>query len=142
MLARLTNSRLALLHVVRPPAITTDYGPYLQAVVQFTTESERSAKHDLARLKTKLKKEKIEVETFLRSGNPVAVIVDEAEKLSASHIIIGSHGHTALFDLLVGSTTSAVIKKTPCPVVVVPMHLSDKASNKRKAKQPAGSAGS
>jgi nucleotide-binding universal stress UspA family protein len=33
---------------------------------------------------------------------------------------MGSHGHTALYDLIAGSTTTRVLKGAPCPVVVVP----------------------
>jgi nucleotide-binding universal stress UspA family protein len=33
---------------------------------------------------------------------------------------MGSHGHTAFYDLLVGSTTQGVLKKAPCPVLIVP----------------------
>jgi nucleotide-binding universal stress UspA family protein len=33
---------------------------------------------------------------------------------------MGSHGHGALYNLLVGGTASGVIQKSPCPVVIVP----------------------
>jgi nucleotide-binding universal stress UspA family protein len=32
---------------------------------------------------------------------------------------MGSHGHTALHDAFVGSTTGRVLKHAPCPVVIV-----------------------
>jgi len=34
--------------------------------------------------------------------------------------VMGSHGHTALYDLLLGSTTHGVLFRAPCPVVIVP----------------------
>jgi nucleotide-binding universal stress UspA family protein len=33
---------------------------------------------------------------------------------------MGSHGHTAFYDLLVGSTTHGVLMRANCPVVIVP----------------------
>jgi nucleotide-binding universal stress UspA family protein len=54
------------------------------------------------------------------SGVPAQVILEQAQKLSADHIVMGSHGHTALYDLIAGSTTTRVLKGAPCPVVVVP----------------------
>jgi nucleotide-binding universal stress UspA family protein len=34
--------------------------------------------------------------------------------------VMGSHGHTALYDLLVGSTTHGVLMRAICPVVIIP----------------------
>jgi nucleotide-binding universal stress UspA family protein len=33
---------------------------------------------------------------------------------------MGSHGHNAFYDLLVGTTTHGVLRKATCPVVIVP----------------------
>jgi len=30
---------------------------------------------------------------------------------------MGTHGHGAIYDLLVGSTTHGVLEKAPCPVL-------------------------
>ena len=46
--------------------------------------------------------------------------IEQAERLTADYIVIGSHGHTAFYDLLVGSTASGVLKSASCPVVIVP----------------------
>jgi nucleotide-binding universal stress UspA family protein len=46
--------------------------------------------------------------------------VETAERLRASYIVMGSHGHTAFFDLLVGSNTHGVLRRSSCPVLVVP----------------------
>jgi len=62
----------------------------------------------------------VPVKTRLVDGYAAGNIVEQAGELQASYIVLGSHGHTAFYDLLVGSTTHAVLKKAPCPVVVVP----------------------
>jgi nucleotide-binding universal stress UspA family protein len=46
--------------------------------------------------------------------------------------VMGSHGHTALYDLLVGSTTHGVLMRAQCPVVIVP---SAKQKKPAKTKQ-------
>jgi nucleotide-binding universal stress UspA family protein len=53
-------------------------------------------------------------------GPPIPHILAEAERTDADYIIMGSHGHTALYDLLVGSTTHGILRKARCPVVVIP----------------------
>jgi nucleotide-binding universal stress UspA family protein len=127
-LARLTQSRIAFLHVVQPPPIiVTDYGPMADNVVQFTIAAEKDAARHLASLKKKMTVAGLATETILRTGYPVYHIVELAKKLAASYIVIGSHGHTAFYDLLIGSTTSGVLKRAPCPVIVIPMHKKKKA---------------
>ena len=53
-------------------------------------------------------------------GPIVEKILHEAGEQQADMIVIGSHGHGALYDLLVGTVTQGVIKSATCPVVVVP----------------------
>ena len=66
------------------------------------------------------------------SGSPIFRIAEEAKALKADYIVIGSHGHGAFYDLLVGSTTSGVLKKASCAVVVVPVPRSKKAGKARR----------
>jgi nucleotide-binding universal stress UspA family protein len=42
-----------------------------------------------------------------------------ARELDAPGIVVGAHGHGVLSELLLGSTSRAVLKRAPCPVVVV-----------------------
>jgi len=36
--------------------------------------------------------------------------------------VVGSHGHGAFYDLLVGSTTHGLLLRASCPVLIVPAH--------------------
>ena len=49
-----------------------------------------------------------------------ALILAQAKIEDADYIVMGSHGHTALYDLLVGSTTHGVLMRAGCPVVITP----------------------
>ena len=44
-------------------------------------------------------------------GEPVSMILEQAGKLSADYIVMGSHGHTALHDVIVGSVCAGVLKQ-------------------------------
>lgn len=57
---------------------------------------------------------------LLVQGPTVATILEQAERLAAHAIVVGSHGHGALFDLVVGSVSAGVIRKARVPVLVVP----------------------
>jgi nucleotide-binding universal stress UspA family protein len=124
-LARLMGGRLVLLHVVPPPpALMNDYyafdtGHLAQAVAAVEKDAARRlaalARRCAARCPTK---------AVRVSGQPVAGILAQATATKAAYIVLGSHGHGAVFDLLVGSTTHGVLRKARCPVLVVPMNRS------------------
>ena len=62
----------------------------------------------------------VQVETMHRVGPVVSVILAEAEKRAADLIVLGSHGHGAIYNLLLGSVAEGVIRSSKIPVVVVP----------------------
>lgn len=61
-----------------------------------------------------------EVTPLLVQGPIVETVGEESAKLHASLIVVGSHGHGATYDLLVGSISSGIIKHSTIPVLVVP----------------------
>lgn len=62
----------------------------------------------------------LQVETLHEWGPVVACILDKAAKYGAGLVVVGSHGHGALYNLLVGSVAEGVIRHSSVPVVVVP----------------------
>jgi nucleotide-binding universal stress UspA family protein len=65
----------------------------------------------------------VAVTPLMVQGPTVQKILEEAGRLNASLIIMGTHGHGALYQTLVGSVSSGVLRKTPCPVVMVPANV-------------------
>ncbi len=58
---------------------------------------------------------------LLVRGGPVEAILAEAVKLNADMIVVGSHGHTALYRALMGSVSQGVLRDTPVPLLVIPI---------------------
>ena len=71
---------------------------------------------------TELRKAGVSATPLLVQGPVAATILKEADKLKADMIIVGSHGHGTIYDLLVGSTSEGILRKAKCPVLVVPTH--------------------
>ena len=130
-LALSQNARIVLVNIIQPPIITAEYAPYLENIAEIISLSERSVAKQLARLEMQLKDEGVMAETLMFNGDPVKIILDQAREQEADYIVMGSHGHTAFYDLLVGSTTHGVMLKAPCPVLVVPAQKKKPAKAKK-----------
>jgi nucleotide-binding universal stress UspA family protein len=130
-LAKALDGRIILLHVVQPPIVTSDYGLAMENVQEILAVSEKAAGRQLAHLSDQMKAKGAETRIVQINGTAVTGILDSATKLNADYVVMGSHGHTALYDLLVGSTTHGVLKRAPCPVLIVPPSKK-KGSKKRR----------
>ena len=53
------------------------------------------------------------------AGNPDDAIVHYAQEHGADLIVMGSHGHTGLRHLLMGSVAESVLRQAPCPILMV-----------------------
>ena len=133
-LARALEARVVLLAVVQPPVVVTEYAVMIDNIAELTAAGEKNAARQLEALEEKVKSEFVSVESVQVVGAPVANIIDQAEKFEANYIVMGSHGHTAFYDLLVGSTTHGVLMRAKCPVVIVPS-AQEKSSVKRKIER-------
>ena len=56
---------------------------------------------------------------LIKPGIPAEVIVDTAQELNCDLIVMGTHGHSALADVLIGSTAKWVVRNSPIPVLVI-----------------------
>lgn len=58
-------------------------------------------------------------EVVVKRGNPVDVILAQAEESNCDLIVMGTHGRTGLSRLLMGSVAEAVVRTASCPVVTI-----------------------
>ncbi|WP_414660107.1 universal stress protein [Horticoccus sp. 23ND18S-11] len=134
-LARALDGRVVLLNVTAPVIIAADYTAFIESIAEITDLTAKAAAKELAKIEDRLENEFTHAESIQLTGAAVPAIIDQATKLEADYIVIGSHGHTAFFDLLVGSTASGVLKRAPCPVVVVPAPRKTPAKPAKKKKK-------
>ena len=130
MFAKAIKSRVVLLHVRSGDSLVTNIAmeqipmtPSSFAVDGIIVHGETPAKvqKQLDELKSRFAGMPFEVATRQKiDGLPVELILQTCEEEAADLIIIGSHGHGAVYNLLVGSVTAGVLKSAKCPVLVVP----------------------
>jgi nucleotide-binding universal stress UspA family protein len=119
-LARALGAEVFLLHVAppEPEFITYEPGPpsVREAVAQEISDRHRK----LHAIDRDLEKLGIRVTSLVIQGYTVEKILQEIDRLRIDLVVMGSHGHGALHHLLLGSVSEGVLRKTPCPVLIVP----------------------
>ena len=114
------NREIYLLYVAEPDPSFVGYeaGPE-EVRHEVAVEFKREHEH-LQSMAERLREAGHEVTALMVQGPTVQTILEQAEKLEAEVIVVGSHGHGKLFDVVVGSVSAGVIRKSPVPVLVVP----------------------
>jgi nucleotide-binding universal stress UspA family protein len=119
-LAEKFGAELYLLHVVQdltvflPEAVETAPAvalPVDQFLAAARTAMERSARDSSLK--------DLPVHQEVRVGTPFYEIVRFAREGKMDLIVMGTHGHTGLVHVLLGSVTEKVVRKAPCPVLTV-----------------------
>jgi len=93
--------------------------PGLDPMPQPIGETE-DQKSKLARWQKEIAQDGIKVSLHEPTGAVADEILDEAAALEADFIVMGTHGHGAMYHLLVGSATKGVLKHANRPVLLVP----------------------
>jgi len=115
--ARQFNAGIILLNVLQSHYVAGEFG-----VVDFPTletELKRSSQKQLTVLATKAARNQVPVKLVVRTGSPVAEIINVAGELNTDLIVLATHGHTGLKHVLLGSVAENVVRRAPCPVLVV-----------------------
>jgi len=114
------RSRLTLVHVEEPEPDLVGFEPGPVPVASAVPLMLRARQDQLEKLRAKLAAAHLEVSAVYTSGPIVERVREQAKSMGADLIVMGSHGHGALYNLLVGSVASGVMKHPPCPVLLVP----------------------
>ncbi len=112
--------RICLLHVAPPDPDFVGYDPGPQTVRDQLAEKFRDEHRRIHEIRAELESRGLAVTALLIQGPTVNKILEEIERQQADLVVMGSHGHGALHQLLMGSVSEGVLRKSPCPVLVVP----------------------
>ena len=118
--AKAFAATLYLVHVAAPDPefIGYDVGP--QTVRKSVADQFSKEHRAFQAMEARLKGEGVVVHALLVQGPTLEKIFQEIKRLSVDLVVMGSHGHSSLHNLLVGSVTEGVLRQSPCPVLVVP----------------------
>ena len=95
--------------------------PVFDPMAQPIPEDE-DEKSKLAQWQREIAQDGIKVSLHEPTGAVAEEILNQANVLHADLIVMGMHGHGAMYNLLVGSATKGVLKHSRRPVLLVPAH--------------------
>jgi nucleotide-binding universal stress UspA family protein len=121
-LAKALSAKIWLLHVAEP---NPDFvGHEVDTEVMRDVIAKRFQKEHrlLQQFGQELRSAGLDCTALLVQGSITETILNEAAKLSADMVILGSQGKGAIGRFLLGSTSEGILHKSPVPVLVVPTH--------------------
>jgi nucleotide-binding universal stress UspA family protein len=113
------GATLHLIYVIEPTIYPADLG--FGQVVMPGVESELRVKSE-EELKGLMESEigdKVAAHTVVRMGKPHQEILQEAKEKKIDLIILATHGHTGVEQMLFGSTAMRVVRLAKCPVMTI-----------------------
>jgi nucleotide-binding universal stress UspA family protein len=122
-LAQCMATSVILLHVEPPDPAFVGYEPGPKSVRDAVVRDIRGDDERLHALRDGLRAKGIDTECLLIQGPAVEKILEESERVDAAYIVIGSHGHGALHDLVVGSVCGGVVRRSRRPILIVPRDI-------------------
>jgi len=120
--AKALSAKVWLLHVAMPEPdfVGFEVGPQ---TVRDSISKEFHEEHcHIQNLADRLRKAGLDTTALLIQGSTAETILNEASKLNIDMIVVGSHGRGAMYQLLVGSVSEGVLRKSACPILVIPTH--------------------
>ena len=124
-LAKAFSAELVLVHVSAPDPAFVGYDAGPQTVRDSRAVEIHTEHRKLQSIAEELRERGISAHALLIQGPTVEKILTEAKRLESDTLVIGSHGHGALYRALLGSVSEGVLRGARCPVLVVPVAGSD-----------------
>ncbi|SHF01458.1 Nucleotide-binding universal stress protein, UspA family [Modicisalibacter ilicicola DSM 19980] len=121
-IARIDNATLHILHI--PERLARDtmlvWGMAAVSIDASQEELERAGRKSLdAAKQAAAERGMTDVEGTLRQGDPARIIVEEAKKIGADAIFMGSRGLSNITGLIIGSVSHRVSHTAQCSVITV-----------------------
>lgn len=117
--ARQFHAKILLLYVVEPTIYPADFSFGQIGMPNVENELRVKGEQELQELITNEIKGVVPAEGLVKVGLPFVEVVSYAKEEGIELIIVATHGHTGVEHVLFGSTAEKIVRKAPCPVLVV-----------------------
>lgn len=120
--AKQMNGRICLIHAA-PSDIGFAIGDMgFQYFPEVEQNEIRQELLEINNIQQRILAQNVECEHLLKQGVAGDIILDYAAEKNAEYIVLGSHGRSGIYDVFVGSLTKEITRRSPIPVLVIPVH--------------------
>ena len=120
-IAKFTDAPVYVIHTAEPEPDFVGYDAGPEVVRTQVAQELRREHREVQALAEKLRNDGIDATALLVRGPTVETTLKEADNLKAELIVVGTHGHGAVYDVLIGSYSAGIIRRSELPVLVVPI---------------------
>ena len=115
-------AKVWLLHNAVPEPDFVEFKVDPQAARESLAKKFHNEHRQIQEIADRLRKAGLDATALLVHGATVEAILKEASDLDVDMIVVGTHGRGAMYQLLVGSVSEGILRKSPYPVLVIPTH--------------------
>ena len=121
-LAIALSAKVWILHNAEPEPDFVEFKVDPLAARETLAKKFHNEHRQIQEIANRLRKAGLDTTALLVHGATVEYILKEALELDVDMIVVGSHGRGAMYQLLVGSVSEGILRKSRCPVLVIPTH--------------------
>lgn len=115
-------AKVWILHNAEPTPDTVEFKVDPLAAREALAKKFHKEHRQIQDIANRLRKAGLDATALLVHGPTVATILTEASDLDVDMIVVGTHGGGAMYELLVGSVSKGILRKSKYPVLVIPTH--------------------
>lgn len=120
-LAKSFLGKIWIIHVAEPNPDFVGYQPGPQYIRDMKADELRDEHRNLQALCNAFLDKEIESEALLIQGPTVESVLEEAEKLNADLLVVGTHKHGFFHNLFAESVSQELFKKANLPLLAIPI---------------------
>ncbi len=121
-IAKALSAKVWILHNAEPEPDVLEFKADPQTARESLSKKFHREHRQIQKIAKRLRKAGLKTTALLVHDATVEIILKEASKLDVDIIVVGSHGRSAMYQLLVGSVSEGVLHKSRCPILIVPTH--------------------
>jgi nucleotide-binding universal stress UspA family protein len=114
------KDKIFLLHAAEPNPVFVGYEAGPDVVRKQVADEYKREHRALQKMAAALRRKRRKATAVLVQGPAVKSVLESARKAKADLIVMGSHGHGKVRQILMGSVSAGVLKKSRVPVLLVP----------------------
>ena len=119
-IAALAGAEVRVLHVAAPDPDFVGFEAGPDSVRRQVAQTLREEHKTLETIARRLAEANVRAASIMVQGPTAETILEHVRRFRADLVVLGSHGHSALYHLLAGSVAEEVLRKSSVPVLIVP----------------------